>query len=153
MRHVREEITPAPGLMTALADAGEPREPRFPHDRSVEIRWKQLSRRAEGEDVGLVTRREDVTPDHIGHPFRAVVALKPVVDEGSAGSQAREARTRITRGPNLRTSRTESRLSERVVAAIGHRFQAEGNRAIRQAGEGRPHASCRGSFEAPLEDA
>jgi hypothetical protein len=86
-------------------------------------------------------------------PLIAVVALEPVVDEGSAGSQAREARTRATRGPDLRTPRVESRLAKRVVAAVGHRLQAEGSRPIRQAGEGRSHASGRGSSEALLEDA
>ena len=72
-----------------LADPRELRQPRLPHDRTGKIRGKQLSRRAEREDVGLVTPRKEVTADRIGDPLGAVVALKPVVDECSARSQGR----------------------------------------------------------------
>ena len=88
--------------MTALTDTGELREPRFPDNRTAKVRRKKLSRRAEGEDVGFMTGRKQVTPDHVGDPLGAVVTLKPVVNERSAGSQPREAGARVLRRPDYR---------------------------------------------------
>jgi GDP-D-mannose dehydratase len=107
-------------------------------------RWRRL----EGEEAAWLGSANVVRGARDGHGRRG--PRGPFADSarnGTGGPPVRGHQRRL--GP----SRIERRLAKRVVAAIGHRLQAEGSRAIRQAGEGRPHASRRASFEAPLEDA
>ena len=51
-------------------------------------------RRMEREDVRPVPRGEEVAPHHVGGSLRAVVTLKPVVDDGGPERQGSEVRAR-----------------------------------------------------------
>ena len=50
-------------------------------DPAGEVSRKEVSRRCEGQDVGLAVRLEEAGPEGFDDPFGTVHALKPVVDD------------------------------------------------------------------------
>ncbi len=83
-RHERREEAPVPGVVPALAQAGQAREARLLDDRRGELGRQQLLLRVEREDVRLL---EEPRAHRLDDALRSVEALEPVVDDRGVHSR------------------------------------------------------------------